>query len=205
MKGKPIQYKNIINLITRSILAGALIALAGLIYLKTENKIVGSFLFSLGLCSVVVMNAKLYTGAIGYVNSWRFLGQAMIMLVFNLLTAYALGLIFREIYGVIPAMDSRLAKSRYEVFFDAIGCGACIYTGVELYKKTKSFFPVVLCIMSFILANFEHTVADALYLGISQTSGINWTGVEYVILIAVGNSLGSLALRTLQLGFFREE
>lgn len=202
MKDKLTQHKDIFNLITKSILAGALIALAGLIYLKTENKIVGSFLFSLGLCSVLVMNAKLYTGAIGYLNSWRSLGQAMIMLVFNLLTAYIMGLIFRGIYGTIPAMDSRLVKTWYEIFFDALGCGACIFLGVELYKKTKNFLPVVLCVMAFILAGFEHTVADAMYLGISEP---NWIGFGYVILIAVGNSLGSLALRVLQLGLFREE
>lgn len=201
MKDKLTQHKDIFNLITKSILAGALIALAGLIYLKTENKIIGSFLFSLGLCSVVVVSAKLYTGAIGYVNSWRSLGQAMIMLVFNLLTAYVMGLIFRGIYGTIPAMDSRLVKAWYEIFFDALGCGACIFIGVELYKKTKSFLPVVLCVMAFILAGFEHCVADAMYLGISEPS---WIGFGYVILIVVGNSLGSLVVRALQLGFFRE-
>lgn len=202
MKDKLTQHKDIFNLITKSILAGVLIALAGLIYLKTENKIIGSFLFSLGLCSVVVMKAKLYTGAIGYTNSWKSLGQAIIMLVFNLLTAYVMGLIFRGIYGTIPAMDSRLAKTWYEIFFDALGCGACIYIGVELYKKTKSFLPVVMCVMAFILAGFEHVVADVAYLGISEPS---WIGFGYIILIAVGNSLGSLVVRALQLGLFRED
>lgn len=194
--------KDIVNLITKSVLAGVLIALAGLIYLKTADKTVGALLFSLGLCSVLVLQANLYTGRIGYVNSWRSLGQAMIILVFNLAAAYLVGLIYRGIYGTIPAMDSRLVKTWYEIFFDALGCGACIYLGVELYKKTKNFLPVVLCVMAFILAGFEHCVADAMYLGISEPS---WIGFGYVILIAVGNSIGSLVVRALQLGFFREE
>lgn len=194
--------KDIVNLITKSVLAGVLIALAGLIYLKTTDKTVGALLFSLGLCSVLVLQANLYTGKIGYVNSWESLWKAFIMLIFNLAAAYLVGLICREIYGSSTAMDSRLAKTWYEIFFDGIGCGACIYLSVELYKRTKSFVPVILGVMAFILAGFEHTVADAMYLGFSEPT---WLGFAYVLLVAVGNSIGSLIIRGIQIAVFKKE
>ena len=62
------------------------------------------------------------------------------------------------IEGSSQAMASRLAKEWYEILIDAVGTGACIYITVEGYKKTKSFVPVILGIVVFILAGFEHCV-----------------------------------------------
>ena len=59
----------IVNIIIKSVLAGVLIALAGHIYLNCANKIVGAFLFSIGLIGVIVLQANLYTGKVGYVKS----------------------------------------------------------------------------------------------------------------------------------------
>ena len=89
------QHKNIFNLITKSILAGLLISLAGIIYLNCQNKIVGSLLFSLGLISVILFEANLFTGKIGYVNSKRSILDSLLILVFNLVTAAIVGLIYR--------------------------------------------------------------------------------------------------------------
>ena len=60
---------NIINIIIKSVLAGILIALAVHIYLNCSNKIVGAFLFSIGLIGVMVLKASLYTGKVGYVKT----------------------------------------------------------------------------------------------------------------------------------------
>jgi formate/nitrite transporter FocA (FNT family) len=51
--------------------------------------------------------------------------------------------------------------------------------------------------MAFILAGFEHCVADAFYLG---ASGVSWLGIGFVLLVVLGNSIGSLAIRWLQVG-----
>jgi formate/nitrite transporter FocA (FNT family) len=60
---------NLAKLTFKAVLAGALIALAGILYINCENIIIGAGLFSLGLISVVYLEAKLYTGVIGYCNS----------------------------------------------------------------------------------------------------------------------------------------
>ena len=89
------QHKNIFNLITKSILAGLLISLAGIAYLNCPDKIVGSLLFSLGLISILILEAKLFTGVIGYVNSKRSILDSLLILVFNLVVATIVGLIYR--------------------------------------------------------------------------------------------------------------
>ena len=82
-----------IKTILKSILAGVLIALAGVVYLSCTDKVVGSFLFSFGLCLVIILEANLYTGKVGYIKSVDDLSEVLFLLILNLVSAYLVGLI----------------------------------------------------------------------------------------------------------------
>ena len=195
------QHKNIFNLITKSILAGLLISLAGIVYLNCSDKIVGSLLFSLGLISVILLEANLFTGKIGYVNSKRSILDSLLILVFNLVAATIVGLIYR--CGSDAAAS--IADLKLSIFSEAwwltglksIGCGAAIYLAVEGYKKSKSLIPVILGVMVFILAGWNHCIADCFYMAAGSSSIL---AIPYLLVVIVGNSIGSLLIRFLQLG-----
>lgn len=195
------QHKNIFNLITKSILAGLLISLAGIVYLNCPDNIVGSLLFSLGLISVILLEANLFTGKIGYVNSKRSILDSLLILVFNLVAATIVGLIYR--CGLDAAAS--IAESKLLVFSESwwltglksIGCGAAIYLAVEGYKKSKSLIPVILGVMVFILAGWNHCIADCFYVAAGSSSVL---AIPYLLVVIVGNSIGSLLIRFLQLG-----
>ena len=194
--------KEIFKLITKSILAGVLIALAGIVYLNCSDKVVGSFLFSFGLCLVIILEANLYTGKVGYVKSVDDLSEVLFMLILNLVSAYLVGLIS----GMGPMHDSavaivttKLETEGWIILLKSIGCGICIYGSVEGYKKTKSFIPVILGVMCFILAGFNHVVADAFYIGAARFGSVEC--VQYILLVSVGNAIGSILIRLLQRGW----
>ena len=195
------QNKNIFNLITKSILAGLLISLAGIVYLNCPDKIVGSLLFSLGLISVILLEANLFTGKIGYVNSKRSILDSLLILVFNLVAATIVGLIYR----CGSDATASIAESKLLVFSESwwltglksIGCGAAIYLAVEGYKKSKSLIPVILGVMVFILAGWNHCIADCFYMAAGSSSVL---AIPYLLVVIVGNSIGSLLIRWLQIG-----
>ena len=195
------QHKNIFNLITKSILAGLLISLAGIVYLNCPDKIVGSLLFSLGLISVILLEANLFTGKIGYVNSKRSILDSLLILVFNLVAAAIVGLIYR----CSSDAAASIAESKLLVFSEtwwltglkSIGCGAAIFLSVEGYKKSKSLIPVILGVMVFILAGWNHCIADCFYMAAGSSSVL---AIPYLLVVIVGNSIGSLLIRFLQLG-----
>lgn len=192
-----------IKTILKSILAGVLIALAGIVYLSCTDKVVGSFLFSFGLCLVIILEANLYTGKVGYVNSKKDVFDLAIMLILNLVSAFLVGLIAKT--GSLHDSADAVVSAKLDVFYDtwwimllkSIGCGICIYGAVEGYKKTKSFIPVILGVMCFILAGFNHVVADAFYIGAAR---FYWINLVYLLLVAVGNAIGSILIRLLQKG-----
>ena len=194
--------KEVFRLITKSILAGVLIALAGMVYLNCSDKVVGSFLFSFGLCLVIILEANLYTGKVGYIKSVDDLTDVMLMFGINILSAYLVGLLS----GMGPMHDSavaivttKLETEWWITLLKSIGCGICIYGSVEGYKKTKSFIPVVLGVMCFILAGFNHVVADAFYIGVVRFGSVEV--LQYLLLVAVGNAIGSILIRLLQRGW----
>ena len=195
------QYKNILNLITKSILAGLLISLAGIVYLNCPDKIVGSLLFSLGLISVILLEANLFTGKIGYVNSKQSILDSLLILVFNLVAATIVGLIYRcGSDAATPIVESKLlvfSETWWLTGLKAIGCGAAIYLSVEGYKKSKSLIPVILGVMTFILAGWNHCIADCFYMAAGSSSAL---AIPYLLVVIVGNSIGSLLIRLSQLG-----
>lgn len=189
------------RLISKSTLAGLLISLGATAFLTADNKIVGALLFSIGLTAVILLEANLYTGKIGYVNSRGKLIDAVVILILNLLAASICGLIFYSTKNNICGnlWLNKLTKSWHEFLFDSIGCGICIYLSVELYKKTGSIFVIVLGVLVFILGGFEHCIADIFYLNAAMSFDLK--SILYILIAIIGNSVGSLLIRFLQLNF----
>lgn len=188
-------------MVSKSTLAGLLISLGATAFLTTDNKTVGALLFSIGLTAVILLEANLYTGKIGYVNSKAKLISAALILIQNLLVALVCGLIFYSTKNNIceNLWLNKLTKSWHEFLFDSIGCGICIYLSVELYKKTSSIFVIVLGVLVFILSGFEHCIADIFYLSASMSFDLK--SILYILIAIIGNSIGSLLIRFLQLNF----
>ena len=188
-------------MVSKSTLAGLLISLGATAFLTADNKTVGALLFSIGLTAVILLEANLYTGKIGYVNSKAKLISAALILIQNLLVALVCGLIFYSTKNNVceNLWLNKLTKSWYEFLFDSIGCGICIYLSVELYKKTGSIFVIVLGVLVFILSGFEHCIADIFYLSASMSFDLK--SILYILTAIIGNSIGSLLIRFLQLNF----
>ena len=196
-----VEWKQLKQLVSKSTLAGLLISLGATAFLTADNKIVGALLFSIGLTAVILLEANLYTGKIGYVNSKAKLISAVLILIQNLLVALVCGLIFYSTKNNIceNLWLNKLTKSWYEFLFDSIGCGICIYLSVELYKKTGSIFVIVLGVLVFILSGFEHCIANIFYLSASMSFDLK--SILYILIAIIGNSIGSLLIRFLQLNF----
>lgn len=72
-------------LILNAVLSGIMISVGGAVYLMCENKIIGSFLFSFGLFTIVQRGFALYTGKVGYIpeNSPLYIIETLITLIGN--------------------------------------------------------------------------------------------------------------------------
>lgn len=164
--------------------AGIFIAVAAILYVRCDNPIVGAVLFSVGLLSCLIYQAKLCTG---WANSpwhqlykpWRkdarlqcWLKEQsawLLLYVINCFFAMWLGCCARICIDVDKAVDIvqiKVSHPWYWILFMGLLCGICIQCGVHAFRKSREYWPfVVLCVASFLLMGSEHCVADAAFVG----------------------------------------
>ena len=75
--------------LVKSALSGVLIGFGCIAYVAVENHIVGSFLFSLGLLTVIIQKGLLYTGKVGYTENFKEMYEYLLpMLIVNLIVIW---------------------------------------------------------------------------------------------------------------------
>ena len=184
-----------------SIYSGLCIGLGGTVYLSCDNKILCSFLFGLGLFTILNFGFNLFTGKVGYfVNNkpsyWGFLG---IVWLGNFIGTFLFAkMIAATRYGAtLQAKANALClvkdgDSIVSLLVLGIFCGMLMFIAADGYKNIENqvgkvvvvFLPVIV----FILSGFEHCIADMFYF--SLAGDFSALMLKSLIIITVGNSIG---------------
>ena len=176
----------------KSILAGVMISIGGSVFLSCENRYVGAFFFSVGLVGVVMLGLNLYTGKIGYImdNDKVFFADTALSVIGNLVGCFIVGLMQAPKGNVVNIAASKLSKTPLTVFSDAILCGILIFVCVEIFKKKDTPLGILLCIPTFILCGFEHSIADMFYIINAREFTVN--SAVFLLIVVLGNAVGGL-------------
>lgn len=196
--------KKYIDFIIKGFYAGILISIGGIAYLAIPDKIVGSFIFSLGLLTICIYGFNLYTGKVGYllVNKPKYLLELLFSLIGNFLGTLAIGSLMRltrfttYVDTAKNIVDLKLNDNLLSIFILAMLCGMIMYLAVNNYKNNKDvvgkYMTIFMGVMAFILCGFEHCVANMFYFSIA---GVFSLKVFYYLLVMIlGNSVGSLII-----------
>lgn len=188
-----------------SILAGMVISIGCIVFLSVENTVAGSVLFSVGLLAVLGFGLNLFTGKAPYLckNKLSYAGFVVLVWIGNFVgTALSSFFIrFTRVYGKIIDRCTNVAQAKVDdnlisLFILGIFCGIMMYIAVDVFinqgkeKNFSSALTVVFCVSVFILAGFEHSVADMFYFMLSLPVR------EWIIPLAVitfGNVVGGNA------------
>lgn len=193
---------------SRSLLAGGMIGLGCMVYviLLPVSKVLGSFLFSLGLISVIIQQLNLFTGKIGYLKaSLTDLFRMLLMLIWNfagiVLMCGLFSLTRLDFGSALTLMPAKMGDSLLSLFVLGIGCGIMMYLAVDNFRKKNHPIYVILPIMFFILCGFEHCIADMGYFALAVFGGYDgWMAGDSLLRIGViiaGNGVGSIIVNKL--------
>lgn len=171
----------------KSIFAGICIGIAGTAYVKLGGGPFAACLFAVGLISIVLFNFNLYTGKIGYIQSWKEIPKILLIILGNLIGCWLVA----ETAGVSAEslVEAKLIMPLWEVFFKSIWCGFLMFAAVNVYKEHKSLIGIIFCIPTFILCGFEHSIADSFYF--FSASQITLPIVIFILITIVGNAIGA--------------
>lgn len=183
-----------LSFIVKSILAGMLIGCGCLAYVVIENKYIGSFLFSLGLLTIIIKEYNLYTGKVG---NWIPKDTLKLLVMFLLnafgtaLVAYLFTFTRANIDAIYPLVEAKVNDNLLSIFILACGCGAMMHIACFNFAVKNHPLYVIMPIMFFILCGFEHCVANAGFFAMAKTP-LTLDLIIKIAVMVVGNAIGSL-------------
>ena len=179
--------------LSRAIFAGIAIALGGWAYLSASDPLIGAVIFACGLLTVRIYNLHLFTGKVQFMitkeNPWyyyplvllcNFLGVAIVA-SFSYFIAH-------DAAAVVAAAKG--AQTMYAALAKGLGCGMLM--SFATYKNTP-LWATVLAVATFIIAGFNHCIADFYYMLVG--SHFSWN----LLLTILGNILGGMLFSAQQL------
>lgn len=188
-----------------AIIAGTMIGVGGTVFLVQQNPVVGSFLFGIGLFTVAVLQLQLYTGKIGYLPFQKpsYLLELLITWVGNLVGTFVVGTLIRHtrLYEGISErangiVSLKLEDSYFSLFILGIFCGILMFLAIDTFRRqdgsTTKMIALFVPVMVFILAGFEHVVANMFYF--SLTNAWNAKCWMATVVVTLGNSLGGMLI-----------
>ncbi|MBP5209925.1 MAG: formate/nitrite transporter family protein [Clostridia bacterium] len=185
----------------RSVAAGLLIGLGGSVYLACRaDRYLAAVFFTVALLSICYLGAHLYTGRVGgLVAEHR--GADILSLAVCLLgnlvgTGVCAALAFASSRSLHDAarllVEPKLQRPLWSVLAAAVLCGVLMYIAVTVYRTKNSPLGILFCVPVFILAGFEHSIADMFYVWLSGLLG--WRSWLFLAVVVVGNSIGGCLL-----------
>lgn len=199
--------RRVLARLTSGLCAGTLIALGGGVFLGCRGagddpiwQIAGAVFFSVALLCICYRSYALYTGRVGFLiekHDREAVSVLLLGLVGNLVAALLWGLAVR--YAIPTAgttaevlAAAKLTQSFPQTLIRATLCGLLMYVAVVIYRDNRSIAAILFCVPTFILAGFEHSIADFFYFAAAgEFSGRMWL---FTMAALLGNSLGAWLL-----------
>ena len=185
----------------KSLYSGLCIGLGGTVYLSCDNKLLGSFLFGLGLFTILNFGFNLFTGKVGYFVNHKpsYLGFLAIVWIGN----FAGTFLFAKMMAATRYADVLVAKADalckikdadnpVSLLVLGIFCGMLMFIAADGFKTVQNVVGqavvVFLPVMVFILSGFEHCIADMFYFSLANDFSLSM--FRALIVISVGNAVG---------------
>ncbi len=182
-----------------SVAAGLFIGIGGTVFLSCDNRVVGAILFSVALLSICYLGLFLFTGKIGYIavqHDKQSVVSVIVTLIGNILGTLTAGLLTGYMKPAVIETARGLCENKLlllapmQVVVAGIFCGILMYTAVELFKTNNTPAGIFFCVPVFILAGFEHSIADMYYFFTARM----FTGevLVFLLLVVFGNTIGGM-------------
>lgn len=187
-----------------AVLAGICIGIGGTVYLSCENKVVGAVLFCFGLFAICTFGLNLFTGKVGYIfeQPLSYTGFVALVWLGNLVGTGLMGAALRltRIAGIAEKAAAlcavKLSDDLVSIFILSVLCNILMFVAVDGYRNNPhelgKYLGIFLGVIVFILAGFEHCIANMFYFTLAGM----WSGkaVGYLLVMTVGNACGGVLI-----------
>lgn len=189
------------NNVLKSILGGMCIGLGCFAYLitlqKTNNPVIASATFYVGLSLILFNKYKLFTGEI-YTKANLSLKEYIKTLTFtwtgNLIGSIIIVILLNQIttVDVTTLINHKLSLNPVQIIISGLFCNLLVCSSVKNYIKTKNHIISWFWITTFVVLGLEHSIANMTYITIGFFNGIPMS-ILSIISLLLFSALGNIA------------
>ena len=183
------------------IAAGILISIGGCVYLACCDlgmKWLGAILFCVALLCICYKGYALFTGKVGYLvckHSRDDVLGVVLALAGNAIACFAVGFLISVAMPTLGKTaqgicSTKLEQTLLDTVVRSMLCGVLMYMAVSIYKEKNTPVGIFFCGPVFILAGFEHSIANMFYFGAAGL--LNWASALYLCIVILGNAVGGM-------------
>lgn len=196
--------KNYLKSIILAILAGMSISIGCIAFLASNNKIIGSLFFVIGLFMVCNFDFNLFTGRVCSALDKKpiYILELFIIWIGNFIGSLITSSLVRltRLQSLIDncnnIVDIKLNDSLISLFILGIFCNLLIFLAVYGYKNFDNSLAKMVALFFgvsvFVIAGFEHCVADMFYF--TFAGAWSWQMILRLLIITTGNIVGGLLI-----------
>lgn len=180
------------KILISSIFSGIMISIGVVVYLNTPP-LLGAFVFSIGLLSILQCKFHLFIGKVAYITSYKEIPYILTIIIGNLIgccTMFAF-----PSTKALEIINNKLNTPIWMVLVEAILCNMLIYIAVEANKNADKIV-VILAITAFILAGFEHSIANICFIIAAKL--FNLETLFNTLTVLIGNTIGGLLIHNIR-------
>ena len=184
--------------------AGFMVGIGGAVFMACDVRYAGALLFAVALLTICYLGMYLFTGKVGYLGeefTWDKVKCLGVGIAGNYLGATWCGLLVSLVRPAL--MEKSLAACATKLSYSplvALGlgffCGVLMYIAVKVYAEKGTALAILFCVPTFILAGFEHSIADMFYLALARTFSLR--SYLFLVMVVIGNALGGVLLPILR-------
>ncbi len=190
-----------IRRLTDGLSAGLLISIGGCVFLACAGegmKWLGAILFAVALLCICFKGYALFTGKVGYLvadHSGSNLRVVLSSLLGNAVACVGVGLLIAAAMPALGATAASICSAKLEqtvlsTLVRSVLCGVLMYMAVSIFREKNTIAGIVFCVPVFILAGFEHSIANLFYFGAARMLSLASAG--YLCLVILGNAVGGM-------------
>lgn len=198
----------------KAIIAGIAIGIGGMAFISVKGGALGAFLFSIGLLSVFIGNFYLFTGKVSSIVRLKQIPWILLILLGNFIGAMFMGFLYsaiappESIAFAVDICNAKLLEGWRVIPLGAL-CNILIYIAtlfynipyarqvnsvVGMHMNLENPIPVILCVMAFILAGLEHSIANIFYFASASSFIKGFRVLQYLVLNVLGNAIGGILI-----------
>lgn len=193
---------NIENII-KSIFGGISIGLACIVFILINNKIIGSFCFSIGLFLILTRDYNLFTGKLCFLERtsitellFTWIGNAIgiiLLVIFIKMTR-----LIELQYKVVEIISIKENDNFLSLLILSICCQFCINISVSKFKEKNlniliKLLSLFIGVFVFVICGFEHCIANMFYVFFNLNK-FNLINLRIIFISTTGNIIGGIIL-----------